>query len=264
MSLFATSIKTTVGNELNKVNLYNDNNYKEILKDNVGSPYQLAIDYDTNVLFFSYSLNENYMKFYSGCINLKSKEFEIIKGIKGGFAQTVDRQTKTVYLGGADGVYRFDYKTKTAKHINVTTQSIWQMFFKNNLYYTTYPEEHVYVYKDGQSQRVPQLLGTKGMLVAIDNADNIYFSNSSGLHVYEKNIGVIQFLGDYILNGITSDINGNLFFSTPNEVFSINSENKTIKKLFTMDDIYGIAVESDGKIIYGSENGIIRLKPRKL
>ncbi|XP_045765809.1 ommochrome-binding protein-like [Maniola jurtina] len=236
---------------------------KEVLKNDISSPYQLAIDYDTNTLFFSYTREDSEKStFESAYINLKTNEFNIIKGIKGGFANAIDQENHIVYLGGENGIYKFDYKTNLAKHIDGTSGKIWQMFFKKYLYYTTYPEEEVYIFKNGQSYKVPQLSHTRGMLIAIDNADNIYFSNSSGLFIC-ADISNITNIGDYNINGFTSDVNGNLFFSTPNGIYAIDSNNKSVKQLVLIDDIYGVAVEHNGNIIYASEDSIVRLEPTK-
>lgn len=261
---FFTSIEARAVNEkCDGVVVHNINHQKEILKENVGSPYQLAIDYNTNTLFFSYSTHATTTTFASAYLNLKSNDFGIIEGINGGFANTVDSDGNRVYLGGSDGIYKFDYDSKKAVHIDETSHNIWQMFFKGDLYYTTYPEEHVYVYKENKQQRVAELADTHGMLVALDNDDNIYFSNSTGLFVYKKVKDYILFLGDYNLNGITSDVNGNLYFSTPNGLYSIDSESKKIDDIATLDNVYGLAVEADGSIIYASEDSVVRLKPTK-
>ncbi|CAH0725206.1 unnamed protein product, partial [Brenthis ino] len=263
LSFFAYIEARVVNENCNGVVVHNINHQQEILKDDVTSPYQLAIDYDTNNLFFSYSTGEIKTLFESAYINLKTNEFQIIEGINGGFANAVDNKANVVYLGGNDGIYKFDYNTKIATHIDGTSHNIWQMFFKNELYYSTYPEEHVYVYKDNHSQRVSQLVDTRGMLVALDNDDNIYFSNSTGLFIYKKVKDYTFYLGDYNLNAITSDINGNLFFSTPSGIYSIDSDSKKIENLASIENIYGVAVESDGNIIYASDRSVIRLKPTK-
>ncbi|CAH2105602.1 unnamed protein product [Euphydryas editha] len=256
-------VSRVIDEKCDGVIVHNIHHNKEIIKENIDSAYQLAIDYDKNMLFFSYSSYDSQSTFRSAYINLKTNELKIVEDINGGFANAVDSQTKTVYLGGNDGIYKFDYVTNKAIHIDGTTDNIWQMFVKKDLYYTIYPDENVYVFKNGQTQRVPELLKTKAMLVALDNNDNIYFSNSSGLFVYKKAKDYVSFLGDYNLNSITSDINGNLFFSTPSGIYSIDDKSKTIKNLVSIDNIYGVVVEKDGNIIYSSRDSIVRLKPSK-
>lgn len=262
--LFAYSVVARVIDETcDGVIVHNIYHNKEIIKEDINSAYQLAIDYDKNTLFFSYSKADVGSMFNSAYINLKTNEYKEIEGINGGFANAVDGQTKTVYLGGSDGIYKFDYETCRATHIDGVNDNTWQIFIKKNIYYTTYPDEYVYVYKNSQSERVPEMLETKAMLVALDNNDNIYFSNSSGLFVHKKVKNYVIFLGDYNLNSITNDVNGNLFFSTPEGVYFIDDKSEQVKKLVSIDNIYGVVVEKDGNIIYASENSIVRLKPSK-
>ncbi|XP_023948988.2 ommochrome-binding protein [Bicyclus anynana] len=243
--------------------VHNIKHEPQILKSNISSPYQLAIDFNTNTLFFSYSSSDPDKSFESAYFNLKTNEFGIITGIQGGFANAVDEHRNIVYLGGQDGIYQFDYETKAAKRLKVTDHNIWQLFFKKDLYYSSYPDEHVYVVKNDQPHRVPELIDTKGMLVAIDNLDNIYFSNSSGLFVHKKIKNYISYVGDYNVNGITYDLNGKLFFSTPDGLYYIDDNTKQVEKLTSIENVYGIAIEADGSIIYASEDNLIRLRPTK-
>ncbi|XP_039749549.1 ommochrome-binding protein-like [Pararge aegeria] len=243
--------------------VHNIKHEQQVLKNDIKSPYQLALDYNTNTLFFSYSSSDPEKSFESAYINLKTNEFKIITGINGGFANAVDEKQNIVYLGGRDGIYQFDYETKVATHIDGTDHNIWQLFYKKDLYYSKYPEEHVYIFKDHQSHRVPELIDTQGMLVAVDNFDNIYFSNSSGLFVHKKIKNYISYVGDYNINGFTCDVNGKIFFSTPDGLFYIDDSTKKVEKLTSIETVYGVAIEADGSIIYASEDSLIRLKPTK-
>ncbi|XP_069360549.1 ommochrome-binding protein-like [Maniola hyperantus] len=237
---------------------------KQVLKseDYMRTPYQLAIDYNTNTLFFSFSNYQN-LTFESSYINLKTNEFKIIQGPRQGFANAVDEQSKVVYLGGMDGIYTFDYKTKVATHLDGTDHHVWELFYKKDLYYTSF-EKNVYIFKNHNYHRVPELAGTKARLVAIDNFDNIYFSNTSGLFVHEKAKGFIYFVGNHNdINGFTRNINGELFFSTNEGIYYINDKTKKVEKLISIDDLYGVAIEADGSIIYSAEDSLFRLKPTK-
>lgn len=89
------------------------------------------------------------------------------------------------------------------------------------MYYSTYPEEHAYVFQNGKFERVPQLLDTRAMLLCVDNYDNIYFSNSSGFFCHKKANNDVIHIGDFNVNGITYDVNGDIFFSTPDGIFTI-------------------------------------------
>ncbi|CAK1546133.1 unnamed protein product [Leptosia nina] len=247
-----------VDNNCSGVILRNVNHEKEVLKADVGSPYQLAMDYDTNTLFFSYSTEDENV-FRSAFINLKTNEFANIPGVSGGFANAVDSRKHIVYIGGRDGIYKFDYDTKTARH-QYTTDNIWQLFYKDRLYYSRYPDEKAFVFTDGDFKLVPELADTRAMLLSVDNYENIYFSNSSGLFVHKKGNGEVINIGEFGVNGFTTDFNGNVYFSTPNAIYNIDVNEKKVKRVAAVDSIYGVAIESDGGIIYASHDSVIRLK----
>lgn len=232
---------------------------KETLKEYVERPYQLAMDYNNNVLYFSYSRKSRDI-FALGNINLNTKEFDTVTGVNGGFANAVDEKTHSVYFGGSDGIYKLNFESKKATNLAVTDENVWQLFFKDGLYFTTYPDEQVYLYKDNQVTKVTEIGNTTAMLVGVNNGHNIFFSNSSGLFYYNKRDAKTTHVGDYILNGITSDINGRIYFCTPSGIFVVDDKTNEVKKLATIINIYGIAIESDGSILYSSENSIIRLK----
>ncbi|XP_022120543.2 ommochrome-binding protein [Pieris rapae] len=235
---------------------------EEILKAHVISPYQLAMDYDTNTLFFSYSTEDSSV-FQSAYLNLKTNEFGNIPGIAGGFANAVDNKKNTVYLGGRDGIYEFNYNTKTAQRLNVTDDNIWQLIYKDKLYYSKYPEEHAYVFQNGKFQRVPELINTRAMLLCVDDYNNIYFSNSSGLFIHKKSNDAVNHIGDFNVNGFTYDVHGDIYFSTPDGIFSIDVAKKEVKNVAKIENVsvYGVAIDITGNIIYASEDSIIRLKP---
>ncbi|XP_034836991.2 ommochrome-binding protein-like [Maniola hyperantus] len=244
--------------------IHNIKHEPEVLK-RLRLPYQLAIDYNTNYLFFSYSKDKKDKIYESAYINLKTNEFGIIHGITEGFANAVDEHGNVVYLGGSDGIYQFDYETKVATRLNDTDHSIGQLFFKKDLYYTSYPENEVYIIKNNQPHRVPELIGTNGKFIAVDNFDNIYFCNSLGLFVHKKITDNTSFVGNYNdVNGFTHDINGALFFSTPDGIYYINDNTQEVEKIASFDSLYGIAIEADGAIIYASEHGLVRLKPTNI
>lgn len=241
--------------------IHNVKHEQQVLKE-IHAPYQLAIDYNTNTLFFSHSKDRSHAEFNSAYINLNTNEYRKITGINGGFANAVDLQGNVVYLGGKDGVYRFNYETNHARHMDGTDYNIWQLFFKKDLYYSSYQE--AYILKDYHSYRVPELNGTKALFVAVDNYDNIYFCNISGLFVHRKADNHATFVGDYQnINGFTTDMNGKVFFSTDDGLYYINDDTKKVETLAVIGggDVHGMAVEADGSIIYATASSLIRLKP---
>ncbi|CAB3238965.1 unnamed protein product [Arctia plantaginis] len=235
---------------------------EEVLKEKVHYPYQLALDYDTNTLFFSYTARTT-ETFKMAYLNLKSNDYGLVSGIQGGFASAVDIQSHIVYMGGEDGVYQFEYNTKSAARLNIKSDvNIWQMFYKDGLYFTTYPEEKAYLYKNQEIMQVSDLKD-KVMVLGVKKDGSYVYSNSSGLFIYNKASGKALNIGDYVVNGITSDIDGNIYFSTPSGIYYIDDERNKIEELMKQEEIYGVAIDGNGSIIYAKEDSIIRLKPAK-
>ncbi|XP_075971561.1 ommochrome-binding protein-like [Anticarsia gemmatalis] len=239
---------------------------EEILMNNVPSPYQLAIDYNTNTLFFSYSYSSS-IPFKIVYQNLKTHEHGLVNGINSGFATAVaggDGISHTVYMGGNDGLYAFNYYTKNATRIaGLPDISIWQMFYKDGLYFTTYPHEKVFFYKSDELIEVPELREIKVMVLAVKNNGDYVYCNSSGLFTYDKTLKKTVFLGDYVANGFTADIDGNLYFSTPGGIFYIDDKKGAITGLAMFESIYGVAVDKIGAIVYGTDDSVRRLRPTK-
>nr|AFC35301.1 diapause associated protein 2 [Antheraea pernyi] len=240
---------------------------KQVLKTDVHAPYQLAMDYQTKTLFFSLSAEvggKTVLK--SAYFNLRTNEYGEISGINGGMANAVDSLKHTVYLGGKDGIYEYDFTTKKAKNLGITDSSIWQMFFcpVHGLFFTTYkPDEKSFVYHDEQVQPVAGLTDTRTRLIAVGEHHDIFFANSSGLFIYNMHTNVFINLGDYNVNGFARDVNGKLYFSCPNGIFFPNDIQKKIEPLVLVRDnsIYGVTFDGDNNMIYASEDSIVRLVP---
>ncbi|CAK1598677.1 unnamed protein product [Parnassius mnemosyne] len=233
---------------------------KETLKTDLDSPYQFSIDYNTDTIFFSYSTHTKDQRFQLAYLNLKTKEFNTITTITDGFASAVDLENNKLFLGGKGGIYDFNLKSKQTSHLGASSHNIWQMFYKDGLYYTVYPHEEAYTFNDGISKKVTELSGTKVMLIAMDRNNNIYFTNSSGLFNYNKSNKKIINLGEHVINGLNTDINGKLFFSSPNGIYSINENLNIVEHIVTLESVFSVAIAKDGSIIYGTDDSIMRLK----
>ncbi|KAF9796797.1 hypothetical protein SFRURICE_020484 [Spodoptera frugiperda] len=258
--LFTFTEAGVIDKVINCIVIGNVNYEREILLNNVESPYQLVIDHDTNTLFFSYTARSDEV-FKSAFINLKTNEFSVIPGIHGGFANAVNYHAHVVYLGGQDGIYQFDYNAKNATKLKITQDNIWQMFYKNGLYFTTYPEEKAYVYKGDELEEVAEVKDHRVMVIGVDNDGNLVYTNSSGIFFTDKETKQTTALSFHVANAITNDLVGNLYISTANGIYSVNATSKSLHELVKIDNIYGVAMENNENIIYSSENSIIRLKP---
>ncbi|KAJ8733391.1 hypothetical protein PYW08_001689 [Mythimna loreyi] len=259
--LFAFARPSVTAKTTDCVRIHYKGFQKEILLNDIESPYQLAIDHDTNTLFFSYTARTDEM-FKSAYFSLKTGRYGIVRGIRGGFANAVS--STVVYMGGEDGIYTYDYSTKTANNLYVQEKAnIWQMFYKDGLYFTTYPEEEAFFYKENKVVEVPALQGTRVTLLAVTAEKDLLYFNSTGAYLYSRADEKYSFLSDVVANGVAADLNGKLYVSSPTGIYYYNDDLKEMEHLTVINNVYGIAIESDGNIIYASENSIIRLNPMK-
>ncbi|KAL0831660.1 hypothetical protein ABMA28_002432 [Loxostege sticticalis] len=226
----------------------------QVLKDGVDSPYQLALDTDTNTLFFSYSTEGENEAFQSMYLNLKDGTSGIIRGVASGFAHAYDSQHQIVYIGGSDGIYKFDYDTKTAVNLNITDGNIWQMFYRNGLYFTTYPEEKSFVYKNGKVERVKELKRNKTMLMAVDEDGSLFFVHDGGLKRVKN--GEIVAVGDYNVNAFNTYA-GKLYFSTPTAIYMVSEG--AVKKVVSFANTFGFAIENHQQLIYAADRSVVRV-----
>ncbi|XP_004925862.1 ommochrome-binding protein [Bombyx mori] len=242
----------------------------EVLKDNVHNASQLVVDYQTNTLFFSHSsLFEGKTVLKSAYLNLNTKEFGEISGINSGVATAYDRSKNVVYLGGQDGIYKFNHATKSAKNLRITNYSIRQMFHSptHGLFFTTFnPEEKAFVYSYGQvGDIVPELTDIKTSLIADSKKYNIYFANSAGIFVLTNINGVLFKVHLHVIpvNGFASDFDDRLYFSTPNAIFFINENGGILEEVFRVEEsetILGLAFTADGNMIYALDDKIMMKK----
>lgn len=243
-------------------NVYHD---IEILKADIDRPYQLAVDYSTNTVYFSYSLNKDDDVFKTAYVNLNTKEFAELKGITNGFAQAVDQKNHEIYIGGSNGIYKYNHKTKTGEQIGAKGIDIWNIYFKDILYYTTFPDQFLYTFVNGESRRFKDLEDTKVDLFVIDNEDIVFFTNATGLFGQKKgtkDVVLYKKLSEG-LRGLASDINGNVYVCIADGIYKIDKSTVSLIKVVEIDDAFGLAFDNENNIVYSDATTLARLKPNK-
>ncbi|XP_039745455.1 ommochrome-binding protein-like [Pararge aegeria] len=237
----------------------------EILKTDIDRPYLLAVDYSTNTVYFSYSLNKDDDIFKTAYVNLNTKEFAELQGINNGFAQTVDQKSHEIYIGGSSGIYKYNHKTKTGKHIGAKGNDIWNIYFKDILYYSTFPDQFLYTLINGESSRFKELEDTKVDQFVIDNEDIMFFTNATGLFGQKKGSqDAIKYKeSSEGIRGLTTDINGNVYICTADGIFKIEKATVSLDKVLDIDDAFGLAFDNENNIVYSDATKLVRLKPNK-
>lgn len=230
-----------------------------VLANDLNAPYQLAVDYESNVLFFSTDTEIDYNS-ESGYINLDTKHIVIVRNLPGGFANAVDGDNQIVYIGATNGVYKYDYKTESAKLYSGRGINVWQLFYKEYLYFTEYFTQRAYVFthKNGTFEEVPELKGIKVLVLGVDMNNNYFFSNASGLFNVKRGGSRISKIGNWNAIAFTTDIDGNLFFCTYTGLFVISNDEVVL--LASVRPVYGMAIDRNGEIIYTNSRQIVKLR----
>lgn len=239
---------------------------REVLKSNLDKPYLLAGDVQSNTIYFSYSTDPKDESFKSAKINVNTKEFEDIKGVTNGFAQAVDPKTHDVFIGGSDGIYKYDSKTNKAEFYGAKDANIWSLFAKDIVYYSEFPAQFLYTLSNGQSMRFKDLEETKVDSFVIDNDDDMFFTNATGLYSQKKGTKNAVLYKEFIdtgVRGLTVDYFGRVYTCFKDGVYTVRKTTKDLEKLFEIDNGYGVAFDSDNNIIYADSTSLVRLKVNK-
>lgn len=251
-------------NECEGVNITGVSYESETLKEDLDRPYLLAVDYSTNNLYFSYNVKEDEDDFRSARLNLNTKEFNNIEGVANGFAQAVDQRTHEVYIGGSDGIYKYDYGLNKAELVGERGSNIWTLYFKEVLYYSIFPYQFLYVLEDGQPRRFRDLEDTKVDHFVIDNEDDIFFSNNTGLYSQKKGTkNAVLYKENPVLRSLTTDINGNVYACLQDGIYAVRKSSTSLEKVVELSDGFGLAFDNDNNIVYSDASRLVRLKANK-
>ncbi|XP_041985840.1 ommochrome-binding protein-like [Aricia agestis] len=238
------------------------NYVQELLKDNVDKPYNLVIDKEKDIVYFSYGVDIEKDEFNAAYINLVTKDFATIAGVNNGFTQAVNKKTHEVYIGGRDGIYKYKVGGK-AELIAEKGTNIWYVYFDDILYFSTFPSQFLYTY-DGEVKRFSELENTNVDLFVLDGED-IYFVNREGLKKKAKDddIELIEeFAENYPRCLIEND--GEIYLCIKDSVYKLKKQEQTLEKLFNItDNMYGLAIDDDDNIIYSDSSNVYRLNKDK-
>ncbi|XP_011559914.2 ommochrome-binding protein [Plutella xylostella] len=247
----------------------NDCNYTaELLKEKLDRPYLLSTDYNTNTIYFSYTVpsktDEGVENFTSAYIHLNTKDYGTINNVQDGFAQSVDQKTGDVYIGGSDGIYKYDHNTKNAELLGAKDTDIWMIYFKEVLYYSVFPSQFLYTLVDGTSTRFSDLEDTKVDHMVIDNENDIFFTNETGLFSQKKGTkNAVFFANNISVRALTTDMNGKPYICLNNGVYSINKKEIKLDLVFETVDAFGLTFDSENNFVCSDDTSIYRIKADK-
>lgn len=237
---------------------------KEILGKGLNRPYQLAYDQSNHSVFFSYNTgNDQEDTFAIGYVEMNQIEHKAIKNIENGFSIAIDNKDNVIYYGGSGGIYKQHLKGKDneIKHL-IDNHNIWDMFYRNHLYFINYPSLHLYKYINGTTVKREQHIHEKIFQFVIDGSDDIFITNETGLfHIKNGTNDRVHYNGTKIFRSIEVNNQGIAYFAGQNGIYTAHKHNSSLDKIAHVKNIFGLTFDDKDNIIYSDPHEIIKLIP---
>lgn len=235
---------------------------REVLWANTGRPFNLYVHKTTNTVFFSYTRPETYsdVDFQLAFIDLHTKEFQNIAGIRGGCSVAIDQSNDDIYLGGSDGIYKFNIMTKLADFYKEAGKNIWGLFFRRNLFYISYPDQRLHIEIDGKFALVKEFEGFEvDHFHVTGESETIYFANKTGFYRYDNDKLQVNVINDAMtVRQIAEDNDGDLYACTSLGVF-IDLKRDGFKKVLDFKNIHSLTFDRDNNVIVSDEKRVVKL-----
>lgn len=238
---------------------------RQILLADANIPYKFSLDRKHNRLFFCINAEElTDQSFQSVVLELDTKASYVIPGLRNGFASTVDQATGTTYLGGSQGIYRFNpSKRDVEKQPYLDGVDVFDMYYKNDLYYVDTANQNLFVYRNNKKIAVPEVKEYLIHHFIIDESDDIFFVNASNLFLLRKGAKAPTLFNNRSLNcrGITTDNYGTPHLMLEDGIYSVDKKHSQLTKILAINNGYGVAFDRHNDIIYSDDRSIIKLNP---
>ncbi|XP_050675402.1 ommochrome-binding protein-like [Leptidea sinapis] len=246
--------------------LFHDVYYdREILVGNLGRPYNLVVHKQTGVLLFSHTVQngtEIDFEIMACHFNKEPKQCDIIGGIPGGYAIAYDSANDDIYFGGHDGIYKYNFFTKSAEFFDERGKSIWGLFIRKNFYYIEYPTQKLYVYQNDDFVKVAEAVNIEIDNFFVSKAGDIYFANKTALYKVES-VGrrTVVLSDEVMVRQIADDKYGDIYICGTDGIYLEDKPFNRIKRIAEIDHAFGITFDGDDNAIYANRNTIYRLLP---
>lgn len=239
-----------------RIKIYEKWYERNILWSGLGKPYNLEIHKASNTLFFSFTTPETYsdVDFQLAYYNLDNKEYQTIVGLQGGCTVAIDQANDEIFLGGSDGIFKYNMVTKIADFYKEKGTNIWTLYFSKNLFYISYPDQKLHMEVDGNFAVVREFSHMEIDHIHI-NKDIVYFSNKTGLYRYKKHFEAVNNL--IVVRQIVNDNIGNVYVCSNLGIFLINRNGLT--KILDMKTIHGLAFDKDNNFVISDEKSVMKL-----
>ncbi|XP_047541045.1 ommochrome-binding protein-like isoform X1 [Vanessa atalanta] len=212
---------------------------------------QLAIDRNSNVLYFHYQNNRS--RDFTGAFDLDKVNFSFVPNLGFTFGHAVDQSTKDLYASGTKGIYKYNPKDNKTELFALKEITIWHMQFDDRLYYTEFQKKGLYTYINKNSKTIPELSEHQIDDFIVDKKGDIYFMSNYTIHVLRKGAKSPVLFEDEIYS-LTTDKDGNAYFIQPytRGIYSVNYRSKKLSEVgaFGKASAFKLVFDGDNHIIY--------------
>lgn len=191
---------------------------------------QLAVDRVANVVYFHYE--DERPSDHTAAFDLDDIRFLYIPDIQFSFARTVDQSTREAYIGGANGIYKYNPVTNQTTLYGLPDKTIWHMQFKDKIYYTIFTTKGLYTFEKKQSKTIAALKDFYIDDFVVDKRDDIYFM--SNFTVYKLKKGETKpTIFSSIIYSLTTDTYDNAYFvqRETRGLYKINYKNGRLSEI---------------------------------
>lgn len=243
------------------------NYVQELLKD-IKYPESLSYDRSTNSLFMIKPDDRDLFTAYGARMNLDNYHLEIINGVENVGSVSVDAKTNNVYIKTSEGIYKYNKDLNRGESYVTTNFTLGRitriLFVKDDIvYFCVTPGWGVYTVANGEISIFKDLETTKPKSLFIDDSDNMFYTNNTGL--YRQKLGSQEAVyykdsKDLTFNGFASNKAGDVYFgSVSSGIFALSKNSNEIEKVLNVTAL-GFTFDGDDNIIYGDFDKVYRLR----
>lgn len=241
---------------------------RELLKNDIQTPKYLGYDRSTNSLFFKHFDTDVARSYIGARLNLDTNELVTIDEVKYVGTVAVDVKTNEVYLSIGREIYKYNKNNNKVEFVDFFKSrkaSFAKIVFAKDdvVYVSAVPYSKVYKVVDYDNSKFKELESTRATNLVIDDSNNIFFTNNTGL--YRKNVGSQETVyykdtNDFTFSGLTINNAGDIYaFSASSGIYAVSKDTNEIIKVCNVN-ARGLTFDADDNMIYSESEEIYRLK----
>ncbi|XP_028175953.1 ommochrome-binding protein-like [Ostrinia furnacalis] len=197
-----------------------------------------------------------------------------ISTVKNGFATAIDYANDIIYLGGSEGIYTNKICALTTRvgsllgglsepYLFIPNRNIWDLFFKDNLYFIEFPSRSLYKVSSNSNQvELQSQIHEKLYQFVIDGDGDTFLSNKSGLFMIRKDTNNrIHIKGAKVFRAFKVSRKGVAYFCGKNKIYVADKEKESLVKIASIKNITGLTFDYDNNMYFSDPHRIAKLLP---